>query len=132
MVCQPQPLIHINKGRKEMKKLNAKTIFLMVVFLAAGSELRAQTRIRFARGSTSASVSSSIAGYGSKSYVLGARYGQYLSANVSSRNGCVTFSNGASSINYITENGSNYLYLKNGCRGTTAYTLTVSINYGSD
>jgi len=115
-----------------MKKTLGKAIVLILVLIISNICVAAQTRIRFARGSTSASVSSSIGGYASRSYVLGARYGQLLSANISSRNGCVTFSNGASSISYVTESGNNYLYLKNGCRGTTGYTLTVSINYGSD
>ena len=113
-----------------MKKLNVKTLFLLVILLISSSDLLAQTRIRFARGRTSATVSGKMV-YGERSFVLGARYGQYLSANVSSRNGCVKFSNGGTSTSYITRSGNNYLYLINACRQTT-FTLTVSIQYGSD
>jgi len=115
-----------------MKKIIVKSVALILLLTSSSFDIFAQTRIRFARGRTSTSVSSKIGGGGSRSYVLGARYGQYLSANVSSRNGCVTFGNGATSTSYTTSSGNNYLYLNNGCRGLTSYTLTVSINYGSD
>jgi hypothetical protein len=115
-----------------MKKLNVKAFILILILGLSTTDVLAQSRIRFARGSTSATVSGNLIGNGSRSYVLGARYGQYLSANVSSRNGCVTFSNGATSTSYITKSGNNYLYLNNGCGRQTGFTLTVSINYGSD
>jgi hypothetical protein len=113
-----------------MKKLNVKTLILLVILLISSSDLLAQTRIRFAKGRTSATVSGKMV-YGERSFVLGARYGQYLSANVSSRNGCVKFSNGGTSTSYVTRSGNNYLYLINACRQTT-FTFTVSIQYGSD
>jgi hypothetical protein len=115
-----------------MRKSFLKVVALILVLTSSSFDLLAQTRIRFTRGRTSTSVSGKIGGGGGRSYVLAARYGQYLSANVSSRNGCVTFGNGATSTSYITRSGNNYLYLNNGCRGLTSYTLTVSINYGSD
>lgn len=115
-----------------MKILKIKAFSLLLILLISSSDLFAQTRIRFARGRTSATASGSVGGKGSRSFVLGARYGQYLSANVSSRNGCVTFSNGATSTSYVTDSGNNYLYLSNGCSRQTSFTLTVSINYGSD
>lgn len=102
------------------------------VIAAFAAEAYAQTRIRFARGRTSTTVSGQISGYGSRSFVLGARYGQLLSANVSSRNGCVTFGNRATSTSFVTRNGNNFLYLRNGCRGGSRFSVTVSINYGSD
>lgn len=114
-----------------MKKTIVKIIILVLILIDFDSEALAQeTRIRFARGSTSASVSGRLGGGWERGYVLGARYGQYLTANVSSRNGCVTFiANGATSIGYTTRWGNNFLYLSNGCRGTTRFTLTVSIRY---
>lgn len=111
-----------------MKKLNVKAIVLMLILVVSRSDLFAQTRIRFARGRTSASVSGSIIGNGSRTYVLGASYGQYLSANVSSRNGCVTFGEGTTSNSYTTTRGNNYLYLVNECGRATSFTLTVSIS----
>lgn len=104
----------------------------ILILLAVSAEVAAQTRIRFTRGRTSTTVSGSVVGNGSRSFVLGARYGQALSANVSSRGDCVNFSNGATSTSYITQNGSNYLYLRNRCGRAANFVLTVSINYGSD
>lgn len=114
-----------------MRKLSRITAMGFILAAFTG-EICAQTRIRFARGRTSTTVSGQIGGYGSRSLVLGARYGQLLSANVSSRNGCVKFSNGATSTSFVTQNGDNYLYLRNGCRSGSRFALTVSINYGSD
>lgn len=74
-----------------MKKTIIRAFILTIILTAANFDLSAQTtRIRFARGRTSASVSGTIARYGGRTFVLSARYGQYLSANVSSSNGCVT------------------------------------------
>jgi hypothetical protein len=120
---------YLNKEKIKMRKINTRVIILLIIFVVGSSDLLAQTRIRFARG-----TSSTVAGkmvYGERSFVLGARYGQYLSANVSSRNGCVRFSNGGTSTSYITRSGNKYLYLINSCRQRN-FTLTVSIQYGSD
>jgi hypothetical protein len=60
--------------------------------------------------------------------VLGARNGQRLSANVSSRGGCIQF-NGTTSISMTTEDGNNYLDISNECKGgAIRYSLTVSIH----
>ncbi len=111
-----------------MKRSNSTAFVLVLILVISSFSAFAQTRIRFARGRTSTSVSGTVGGYGERSFVLDARYGQYLSANVSSRNGCVKFSNGATSTSYTTDSGSNYLYLSNGCRRQTSFTLTVSIS----
>ncbi len=116
----------------KMKKLGIKALILGLVFVVSSVNLFAQTRISFARGRTSASIGGQIGGGTDRSFVLRAKYGQYLSANVSSRNGCVKFSSGATTTSYITESGDNFLYLINTCRNPTSFILTVSINYGSD
>jgi hypothetical protein len=118
--------------KKKMKKLRIKALFLLLLLAAGNAELFAQTRIRFAKGRTSATVTGKLTGNGERRYILGARYGQYLSANVSSRNDCIVFGSGATSHSYITEDGDNYLYLVNTCGRLANFTLTVSINYGSD
>jgi hypothetical protein len=111
-----------------MKKLITMIVALTLILLVSGSDLLAQTRIRFARGTTSTTVSGTLLGGDTRTYVLAARYGQSLSANVSSRNGCVTFQNGETSASYTTISGNNHLYVGNGCGRTTRFTLTVSIN----
>jgi hypothetical protein len=114
-------------------RLNRLSILLLVLILAGlCGEVSAQTRIRFARGRTSASLSGTIGGGGVRTFVLGARRGQYLSANVSSRGDCIKFSEGATSTNFTTESGDNILSITNYCGRSTSFVLTVSINYGSD
>jgi hypothetical protein len=100
----------------------------VLILVVSTPDLLAQTRIRFARGRTSTTVSGSLSGMGERDYVLAARYGQYLSANVSSRNGCVIFNTGATSAGYTTDAGNNWLRVMNTCRGRTSYTMTVSIS----
>ena len=108
------------------KPLTRATVALMVLTIVAIGSF-AQTRIRFARGRTSASVSSSIGGNSQRKYYLEARAGQTLSSNVSSRNGCVVLGNQQTSTSYVTESGDNYIDLFNRCRTATSFTLTVSI-----
>lgn len=115
-----------------MKKLILATMagsIMSLMFVSAGE---AQTRIRFARGRTSATVSGTVAAGARRTYVLGARQGQYLSGNVSSRNGCVKFTEGSTSVGFATDSGDNILSITNYCSRATTFTMTVSINYGSD
>jgi len=115
-----------------MKKIIINVFILGAILWAMGLETSAQTRINFARGRTSTSVSGKINGKIDRSYVLSAKYGQWLTASVSSRNGCVQFTNGSTGISYETGAGNNYLYIVNRCRNTTSFTITVSIVWGSD
>ncbi|MBP9665518.1 MAG: hypothetical protein KBD94_12950 [Pyrinomonadaceae bacterium] len=115
-----------------MKKLVITALASLMFAFIFSSEADAQTRIKFARGRTSATVSGSLSGGATRTYVLGARNGQVLSGNVSSGNGCVVFSGGATSTSFITRSGNNYVSVTNQCRRVTRYTMTVSINFGSD
>jgi len=115
-----------------MKKLwlsAAIAALITTIFITDGL---AQTRIRFARGRTSATLSGSVGGGGVRRYILAARAGQQLSGNVSSRNGCVKFTEGSTSLSFITESGDNWISVTNYCSRPTSFTMTVSINYGSD
>jgi hypothetical protein len=103
-----------------------------LVVLVACSEASAQARIQFARGRTSATVSGTIKRSAGRTFVLRAKNGQFLSANVSSRNDCVNFNNGATSTSFVTRSGDNVLYVSNRCRNALPFTITVSINYGTD
>ena len=81
-------------------------------------------RIKFGRGRVAESVSGKI--YTQRSYVLEARSGQYLSATITG-GGCVTFSNGATSLGYVTGSGDNRITLVNNCGTEAGFSLTVSI-----
>lgn len=109
-----------------MKKQIAILTIIVLAFMAV-SEAFGQTRIRFARGRTSATVSGSIGSIGERDFVLRAYAGQYLSANVSSSGGCIWFSTTETSAGYTTENGDNWLKLMNRCRRTATFTMTVSV-----
>jgi len=115
-----------------MGKVILTVVFVAVVVLTFTANGSAQTRIRFAKGRTSATVAGTLAGGAKRTYVLGAKQGQYLSGNVSSRNGCVKFSEGSTSVGFTTESGDNLISVTNSCGNSTSFTITVSINYGSD
>ena len=111
--------------------MNIKKLFLTMICLftvGACAELGAQARIKFAKGRSSATVSGSIGANLHKAYVLGATEGQSLSANVSSKNDCVKFTEGSTTINFAMRSGNNRLSLTNTCTHMTAFTMTVSIN----
>lgn len=110
-----------------MKKLLTVSFLSLLLLGYMPQGASAQSRIQFARGRTSASVSSTIYGNSQRKYVLSARGGQYLSATVSSRNGCVVLGNQATSTSYTTDPGDNIIDLFNNCGSTTSFTLTVSI-----
>jgi hypothetical protein len=114
-----------------MKSVKTKVIVLILMLVVSSSDVLSQgaTRIRFARGRTSATVSGNVAGNTFRQYALSAKRGQRLSANVSSRNGCVIFSQGSTSIGFTTDSGNNYIELNNTCGRTASYTMTVSITY---
>ena len=110
-----------------MKRSWFRIAVLSLLVLAFSSEMFAQTRIRFARGRTSASVSGSLGAGASRDYVVGARSGQTFSANVSSRNGCVKFSWGGTSRSFETRGGDNVFGVTNHCSRATNFTMTISI-----
>jgi hypothetical protein len=105
------------------------------VFLLTAADAAAQRRIRFRRGSTSATVSGQIganrgvAGANYRSFVLRAGAGQTISATLSSGNGRVWFvENDQTSYSVETHGTRDYVIrIYNGGEGTTNYTLTVSI-----
>lgn len=102
----------------------AVAILVTTIFVSDGLS---QTRIRFARGRTSASVAGYLAGNEIRKFVLGARNGQQLSANISSGNGCVKFVGEGTSEDFTTARGDNDLRIINDCGRRTNFTLTVSV-----
>lgn len=82
-------------------------------------------RIKFRRGSVEETISDNIGS--ERSFVLYTLSGQYLSASVSSGNGCVVFANGSTSTSYTTSKGDSYLRLKNNCGGGANFNLTVYV-----
>ncbi len=85
-----------------------------------------KTRIKFARGAISSRVSGEIDSKARRSFLLQARSGQNLSAQVNSTNNCVIFENGSSSLGFTTISGDNQVTIYNNCESAN-FSLTVSI-----
>ena len=118
-----------------MRKSFSSLLVLAMAVLLATAEATAQSRIRFRRGSTSASVSGRIgvnrgvAGANYRTFVLRAGAGQTISATLSSGNGRVFFvENDQTSYTTETDSPRDYvLRIYNGGARNTTFTLTVSI-----
>lgn len=114
-----------------IKKLSIKILVLSMVLMMSLTDLDAQTRVRFRRGSNSTTISGTLGAGVTRGYVLGARSGQVLSATVSSSNGKVDFTQGAyhdSQYSLTVENnGDTYISIDNHGGRATRYTLTISI-----
>ena len=114
-----------------LKKLGFKILVLMMICVMFSTDSLAQTRIRFGRGKSSASVSGSMAAGGARSYVLGAARGQTLTATVSCGNGKCDFAQGdlhdTQYSQYVERNGDVIITLHNHGTRSTNFTMTVSI-----
>ena len=114
-----------------LKKISAKILILSVVLMFTVSDLTAQTRVRFRRGSNSATITGTLAAGVTRGYVLGARSGQVLSATLSSSNGKVDFTQGnlhdSQYSMTVENNGDVYISIDNHGNRATRYTLTISI-----
>ena len=114
------------------KKLGVKILVLMMVCVMLTTDTLAQTRIRFARGRSSASVSGTMAAGGSREYVLGARRGQTLTATLSCTNSSkCDFAQGelhdTQYSQYVDSNGDVYITIHTHGARATRYTMTISI-----
>lgn len=101
----------------------ATAILISLSMLAFGD-----TRIRFARGRTSATVTGQVSNGGRVCYYAGAKRGQTLSATISSGSGKVTiFESGDTSYNYEIETSGDQSICVDNLARATSFTLTVSI-----
>ncbi len=114
-----------------LKKFGSKLLVLALISVMFTTDSLAQTRIRFARGRTSTSVSGSMVAGGARSYVLRAMSGQTLTATVSCGNGKCDFAQGdlhdTQYSQYVDRNGDVYITLHNHGSRSTNFTMTVSI-----
>jgi hypothetical protein len=114
-----------------LKKSITKILVLAMIAMMAASDTMAQTRIRFGRGKSSASVSGTMTANGERTYILGARRGQTLTAVLSCGGGNCDFAQGnmhdTSYSEYVESNGDVYITIHNHGRRATRFTLTVSI-----
>lgn len=114
-----------------LKKIGLSLSIVSLALILTVSDVFAQQRIQFRRGSNSASVSGTIPANGTRTFVLRARRGQTLTATLSSGNGRVDFMQGNlhdSQFSRVLEsNGDIYIDIDNHGNRPTKFTLTVSI-----
>ncbi len=112
------------------KKISASVLTLTMIVLMASVDLMAQTRVRFARGRNSATLSGTIGSGAVRTYVLRASAGQSVTAALSSGNGKVDFTDrDVHDTQYsetTQENGDVYIRIDNHGK-PTKFTLTISI-----
>ena len=111
-------------------KLVMKSLALAAIVLLTTSSLTAQTRVRFRRGTNSATVSGRLGRGGVRSYVLRASAGQSLTATLSSGNGKVDFTQGSvhdTQYNRTLDYNGDVEIVIDNHGGPTNYTLTISI-----
>ena len=112
-----------------MNKLTAIFLFVVTVISTVAINAAKDTRIRFARGRTSASVSGTVGSGGRVCYVAGAKEGQTLTATISSRTGkAQILESGDTSYSLTVEYSGDQSICVDNLGGATRYTLTVSIN----
>ena len=114
-----------------LKKFGLYSLVLSLILILADSDVLAQSRIQFRRGSSSATVSGTIPANGMRSYVLRAGRGQSLTATLSSGNGKVDFTQGnlhdTQFSRILERNGDVYIDIDNHGNRATKFSLTVSI-----
>ena len=114
-------------------KLNfiIKALAVLMIIGMMDSAAFSQTRLRFARGRTSTTVSGNIASGGSRSYILGASRGQTMTVSVRSRNGDVSVDIGGNDVGTGTtiqlRSTDDYIITVHNDGRATGYSLYISI-----
>jgi len=114
-----------------LKKFTIKFLALVMVFILLETDLSAQTRIRFAKSRSSATVSGTIPAQSNRTFVVRASAGQIARVSVSPRNLRI-FSDAApkgesGSSSFDTYSGDNEFGLYNPTNRAIRYTMTISI-----
>lgn len=111
-------------------KRKLRFVALLLLIVMSSSDVLAQKRISFRRGSSSATVRGRLAANGYLEYVINGRAGQVMSIKISSGTGGVTVNAGSASgkdFSLETSGGDHLLSIVNTAATATTYTLTVSI-----
>jgi hypothetical protein len=111
-----------------INNLVTRSLLAALVIGATFTAAVADTRIRFARGRTSATVSGRVGNGGRVCYFAGARRGQTFTATLSSSTGKVQiFESGDTSYSYEVEQSGDQSVCVDNLGRAASYTLTVSI-----
>ena len=121
------------KGKLNLiiKSIVIKSFAVLMIVGMMNSELFAQTRIRFARGRTSTTVSGNLSAGSERSYILRASAGQTMTVRVSSRSGDVSVDLGGNDVGtgdtVELRSTDEYIITVHNNGGSTSYSLYVSI-----
>ena len=122
-----------------LKKISFKVLIVaMIVVSLATNSLAQQTRIRFERGRSAATVSGVIAAGGTRAYVLSVSRGQTMTVQVTSDNnridldvdgpdGHIEYGDNGYSQVYINRTGDHFITISNSGRAQTKFSLTVTV-----
>ncbi len=114
-----------------LKKLLVHFVLLTTISLMTSVELFAQSRIRFARGRSSATISGTIPAKSNRYFVVGASSGQYAVVSVNHQS-LKIFTDEApkgesGSSSFEANSGDNEFGFNNPTNRAISYTMTVSI-----
>jgi hypothetical protein len=107
-----------------------KIVAFALILVMSSADVLAQKRIRFQRGTSSATMRRRIDGDGYTEYIVNGRAGQVMSIEITSGNGAVIVNAGSASgksFSIDMTGGDHLLSVVNTGRRATNYTLTVSI-----
>jgi hypothetical protein len=115
-----------------IKTLAVKIFAAAMILATLDATAFAQTRIRFARGRTSTTVSGALSGGASRSYILGARRGQTMTVRVTSTSGSVWIDIGGNDVGKgetitLRSTDDYIITVHNDGNGSTRFSLYVSI-----
>ena len=108
-----------------------KLAIVLAIAFSMVTDTIAQTRIRFARGRSSATVSGNIGGKNGRDYILGVSAGQTMTVRITSGNGAVTANAGTASgrdFTFTLESGGDVdITVWNNGNRASRYSMTVII-----
>jgi hypothetical protein len=113
-----------------LRRPGLQIVALALALLVLGTNVVAQKRLNFRRGSSSATVRGKIGAGGYLEYTVKGRAGQVMSVEITSGNGKVIVNAGTASgkdFSLDMSGGDHLLSVVNTGRGATSYTLRVSI-----
>lgn len=114
-----------------VKTFLIKSFALLMIIGMTDSVAFSQTRIRFARGRSSATVSGSLSAGGERSYILRASEGQTMTVRVTSRNGDVSVDIGGNDFgtgdSVELRSTDEYIITVHNNGGATSYSLYVAV-----
>ena len=114
-----------------IKKISVYFVMLTMILLLTSVELFAQTRIRFAKGRSSATISGTIPAKSNRNFRVGASAGQTARVSVYPRNLSISTDEApkgeSGSTSFETNYGANEFEIYNPTNRPIRYTMTISI-----